>query len=73
MELLERTPFLQTLADYAAEARQARMHWKTLSEDALVCMPWFRLNQAKVKLPDGRRIDHYLFRLPAARPPRRCC
>lgn len=41
------------------------MYWKTLSEDSLVRTPWFSLSQAKVELPDGRRIDHYVFRLPA--------
>ena len=38
--------------------------WKTLGEEPVVGTPWFRVGLADVELPDGRRIDHYLFRLP---------
>jgi hypothetical protein len=38
--------------------------WKTLGEEPVVRTPWFRVGLADVELPDGRRIDHYLFRLP---------
>lgn len=38
--------------------------WKTLGEEPVVATPWFRVGLADVELPDGRRIDHYLFRLP---------
>ena len=38
--------------------------WKTLSEEPVVRTPWFQVSKADVELPDGRRIDHYLFRLP---------
>jgi 8-oxo-dGTP pyrophosphatase MutT (NUDIX family) len=40
------------------------MGWKNLGEKPLVQTPWFRLNQAEVELPGGRRLDHYLLRLP---------
>jgi 8-oxo-dGTP pyrophosphatase MutT (NUDIX family) len=38
--------------------------WKNLGEKPAVQTPWFRLNQAEVELPGGRRIDHYVLRLP---------
>ena len=38
--------------------------WKTLGEEPVVGTPWFCVGLADVELPDGRRIDHYLFRLP---------
>ena len=38
--------------------------WRNLGEKPVVETPWFRLRQAEVELPDGRRIDHYLLRLP---------
>jgi 8-oxo-dGTP pyrophosphatase MutT (NUDIX family) len=40
------------------------MGWKNLGERPIVETPWFRLNQAEVELPGGRRLDHYLLRLP---------
>ena len=40
------------------------LEWKTLGEEPVVRTPWFEVGLADVKLPDGRRIDHYLFRLP---------
>jgi 8-oxo-dGTP pyrophosphatase MutT (NUDIX family) len=33
-------------------------------ERAVVETPWFQVRQADVELPGGRRIDHYLLRLP---------
>jgi 8-oxo-dGTP pyrophosphatase MutT (NUDIX family) len=41
-----------------------RREWKTLGEEPVVRTPWFQVGLADVELPDGRRIDHYLFRLP---------
>ena len=38
--------------------------WKIQAERPLIHTPWFQVGQADVELPDGRRIDHYLFRLP---------
>ena len=38
--------------------------WKTLGEEPVVRTPWFEMGLADVELPDGRRIDHYLFRVP---------
>jgi 8-oxo-dGTP pyrophosphatase MutT (NUDIX family) len=38
--------------------------WTMLGEEPVVRTPWFRVGLADVELPDGRRIDHYLFRLP---------
>jgi hypothetical protein len=40
------------------------LEWKTLGEEPVVRTPWFQLGLADVQLPDGRRIDHYLFRVP---------
>jgi len=40
------------------------MGWKNLGEKPVVHTPWFRLNQADVELPGGRRLDHYVLRLP---------
>ena len=40
------------------------MGWKNLGEKPVVQTPWFRLNLAEVELPGGRRLDHYLLRLP---------
>jgi ADP-ribose pyrophosphatase YjhB (NUDIX family) len=39
--------------------------WRNLGEQAVVETPWFRLRQARVELPGGRQLDHYLIRLPA--------
>ena len=38
--------------------------WRTLGEEPFVRTPWFQVDLADVELPDGRRIDHYLFRVP---------
>jgi 8-oxo-dGTP pyrophosphatase MutT (NUDIX family) len=38
--------------------------WKILGEEPVVRTPWFQVGRADVELPGGRRIDHYLFRLP---------
>ena len=38
--------------------------WTMLGEKPVVRTPWFLVGLADVELPDGRRIDHYLFRLP---------
>ena len=38
--------------------------WRNLGEQQVVATPWFALNTAEVELPGGRRIDHYLLRLP---------
>jgi 8-oxo-dGTP pyrophosphatase MutT (NUDIX family) len=38
--------------------------WENLGEKPLVETPWFQLRQAEVQLPGGRRVNHYLFRLP---------
>jgi 8-oxo-dGTP pyrophosphatase MutT (NUDIX family) len=40
------------------------MRWKNLGEKPVVHTPWFQLNLADVELPGGRRLDHYLLRLP---------
>jgi 8-oxo-dGTP pyrophosphatase MutT (NUDIX family) len=49
-----------------ASGRQGgrRMGWKNLGERPVVHTPWFRLNMADVELPGGRRLDHYVLRLP---------
>ncbi len=41
-----------------------RLEWRTRGEEPVLRTPWFQVGQADVELPDGRRIDHYLFRLP---------
>ena len=45
-------------------SRDPQPEWKTLGERPVVETPWFTVGLADVELPDGRRIDHYLFRLP---------
>jgi 8-oxo-dGTP pyrophosphatase MutT (NUDIX family) len=40
------------------------MGWRNLGEKPVVDTPWFRLNQADVELPGGRRLEHYVLRLP---------
>jgi 8-oxo-dGTP pyrophosphatase MutT (NUDIX family) len=45
-------------------SHDAHLEWKTLGEKPVVRTPWFQVGLADVELPDGRRIDHYLFRLP---------
>ena len=37
-------------------------------EKPVVDTPWFRLIMADVELPGGRRLDHYVLRLPPAVP-----
>jgi 8-oxo-dGTP pyrophosphatase MutT (NUDIX family) len=39
--------------------------WRNLGEQPVAETPWFRLRQARVELPGGRQLDHYLLRLPA--------
>jgi 8-oxo-dGTP pyrophosphatase MutT (NUDIX family) len=51
-------------ADGPGNGRRAVMGWKNLGEEPVVQTPWFRLNLAEVELPGGRRLDHYLLRLP---------
>jgi catechol 2,3-dioxygenase-like lactoylglutathione lyase family enzyme len=38
--------------------------WRNLGEQPVVETPWFRLCQARVELPAGRQLDHYLLRIP---------
>lgn len=38
--------------------------WRNLGEEPVVETPWFRLRRAQVELPGGRRLDHYLLRMP---------
>lgn len=40
------------------------MRWKNLGEEQVVGTPWFQLNLADVELPGGRRLKHYLLRMP---------
>jgi 8-oxo-dGTP pyrophosphatase MutT (NUDIX family) len=40
------------------------MGWHSHGEQQIFSTPWFSLNRADLELPDGRRIDHYLFRMP---------
>jgi 8-oxo-dGTP pyrophosphatase MutT (NUDIX family) len=42
------------------------MRWRNLGEKPLFQTPWFQLKTAEVELPGGKRIDHYLLRLPPA-------
>ena len=44
--------------------RDPRLEWRVLGEESVLRTPWFQVGLADVELPDGRRIDHYLFRLP---------
>jgi 8-oxo-dGTP pyrophosphatase MutT (NUDIX family) len=45
-------------------SQDPHLEWKTLGEEPVVQTPWFQVGRADVELPGGRRIDHYLFRLP---------
>ena len=47
-----------------AGGRGSGMGWKNLGEKPVVDTPWFKLNMAEVELPGGRRLDHYVLRLP---------
>jgi len=38
--------------------------WRNLGEQPVVHTPWFQLRQAKVELPGGQQLDHYLLRVP---------
>lgn len=38
--------------------------WRIKSEDIVLRTPWFAVSLAAVDLPGGRRLDHYVFRLP---------
>jgi ADP-ribose pyrophosphatase YjhB (NUDIX family) len=42
----------------------AAQGWRNLGEQPIVETPWFQLRQARVELPGGRQLDHYLLRLP---------
>jgi ADP-ribose pyrophosphatase YjhB (NUDIX family) len=42
----------------------AGREWRNLGEEPVTETPWFRLRQARVELPGGRQLDHYLLRLP---------
>jgi hypothetical protein len=42
----------------------AAREWQNLGEEPVTETPWFRLRQARVELPGGRQLDHYLLRLP---------
>jgi hypothetical protein len=42
----------------------ASREWRNLGEEAVTETPWFRLLRARVELPGGRQLDHYLLRLP---------
>ncbi|MGI8752590.1 MAG: NUDIX hydrolase [Acidimicrobiales bacterium] len=41
------------------------MRWTVHGETVLYESPWVALHLADVELPDGRRLDHHLIRLPA--------
>jgi len=38
--------------------------WRITGEESKLRTPWFEVLLAGVELPDGRNLDHYLFRLP---------
>jgi 8-oxo-dGTP pyrophosphatase MutT (NUDIX family) len=38
--------------------------WRNLGEGPVVETPWFGLRRARVELPGGQRLDHYLMRMP---------
>ena len=38
--------------------------WTTHGAEPLLRTPWFQVELANVELPDGRRLNHYLIRLP---------
>jgi 8-oxo-dGTP pyrophosphatase MutT (NUDIX family) len=38
--------------------------WRMTSEEGVLRTPWFEVMLARVELPDGQSLDHYLFRLP---------
>ncbi|HEX9064115.1 MAG TPA: NUDIX hydrolase [Streptosporangiaceae bacterium] len=40
------------------------MEWIQHETSTLLSTPWFGVERTDVELPDGQRIDHYLFRLP---------
>jgi 8-oxo-dGTP pyrophosphatase MutT (NUDIX family) len=48
------------MSSMCSEAREWQMH----GTETLLQTPFFRLEVADVELPDGQRLDHYLFRLP---------
>jgi 8-oxo-dGTP pyrophosphatase MutT (NUDIX family) len=43
----------------------AEVRWTHLNELTVYQNRWFRVNLAEVRLPDGRRLDHFLIRLRA--------
>jgi 8-oxo-dGTP pyrophosphatase MutT (NUDIX family) len=38
--------------------------WRITGKESVLRTPWFEVLLAGVELPDGRNLDHYLFRLP---------
>jgi 8-oxo-dGTP pyrophosphatase MutT (NUDIX family) len=38
--------------------------WRITGQESKLQTPWFEVRLAGVQLPDGRNLDHYLFRLP---------
>ncbi|CAM5288606.1 Nudix hydrolase domain-containing protein OS=Streptomyces griseus subsp. griseus OX=67263 GN=SG7F10.3 PE=4 SV=1 [Streptomyces griseus subsp. griseus] len=44
------------------------MQWTNLSEQNVYRNPWFRVNLADVRLPDGSHLDHFVIRRPPCRP-----
>src|SRR5271154_3559448 len=49
------------MASFRAERARG---WQNLGEEPIIETPWFQLKQAQVELPGGRRLDHYLLRVP---------
>ena len=45
--------------------RSRAMRWTVHGETVLYDSPWVALHVADVELPDGRRLDHHLVRMPA--------
>ena len=46
------------------DGMDAARGWRNLGEQPVVETPWFWLRRARVELPGGRQLDHYLLRLP---------
>jgi len=38
--------------------------WRITGQESVLRTPWFEVLLAGVERPDGRKLDHYLFRLP---------
>jgi putative hydrolase of the HAD superfamily len=54
----------ELIKDATMVSHDPQLEWKTRREEPVVRTPWFQVGLADLELPDGRRIDHYLFRLP---------